>query len=139
MHWIPDDEDIAPCSTTDPEIWYPEKGANPHTTTDICCRCPLQYDCLQAAIDQNEDGIWGGAGEGARARLRIQLNREGRKLRHSDLPTKFVGPVRLTKEEVRDIVGEARMITGLSHEKYRRRYGQGLRLARQIIEKGSTP
>jgi WhiB family redox-sensing transcriptional regulator len=54
----------AVCAQTDPEPFFPEKGANGNQIAqakDVCASCPVQALCLDWAIDHHERyGIWGG-------------------------------------------------------------------------------
>lgn len=51
------------CATVDPELWFPEKPG-PNVSRDAiatCRRCPVRTQCLQAALDRNEEfGVFGG-------------------------------------------------------------------------------
>lgn len=58
------------CSQTDPEEWFPEKGANNAQARKICNECPLKDPCLQFALLNNEPyGIWGGKSSKARQKM----------------------------------------------------------------------
>lgn len=49
------------CAQTDPEAFFPDKGENPASAKDICRQCPVQIDCLDFAMRNNEPyGVWGG-------------------------------------------------------------------------------
>jgi WhiB family redox-sensing transcriptional regulator len=83
--------DIPLCSTTDPEMFFPQdievngklaagpKYHNLAAAKDLCSRCPLQVQCLQYAIRNSEIGIWGGTTEsqreGLRRSQRIRVNK----------------------------------------------------------------
>lgn len=57
MSW----HDQALCATTDPELWFPEKGESGRIAKQICGRCPVQAPCLTEAIATGErHGIRGG-------------------------------------------------------------------------------
>lgn len=62
----------AACAEVDPELWFPERGGGPAGDAKaICRRCPVQRDCLDWALDVNEEfGIWGGLSPSERAELR---------------------------------------------------------------------
>lgn len=50
-----------PCSQTDPEVWFPQKGGSTTLAKKVCNECPLKKPCLQFALLNNEPyGIWGG-------------------------------------------------------------------------------
>lgn len=54
------------CATTDPEIFFPEKGAKGQSTYVVnaarrmCAGCPYKQPCLEWAVEHDEMGIWGG-------------------------------------------------------------------------------
>lgn len=54
------------CATTDPEIFFPEKGAKGHSlyivraARRMCAGCPYKEPCLAWAVEHDEMGIWGG-------------------------------------------------------------------------------
>lgn len=64
-------KDRATCAQTDPEAFFPEKGGSTMDAKRICIHCPVQTQCLQAALDNDERfGIWGGYSERERRRLK---------------------------------------------------------------------
>jgi WhiB family redox-sensing transcriptional regulator len=79
------------CSTTDPEIFFPQdvefngrttaspKYHNLAAAKELCSKCPLQIQCLEYAIRNSEMGIWGGTTEsqreGLRRSRRIRVNK----------------------------------------------------------------
>lgn len=63
--------DRAVCAQTDPELFYPEKGGDAHTGRALCQSCPVAAECLDYALDNNEQfGIWGGLTAHDRRELR---------------------------------------------------------------------
>ena len=59
--------DQALCAQTDPEAFYPERGASHREAKNVCERCPVRPDCLDWAIKHGEsDGVWGGMGPAER-------------------------------------------------------------------------
>lgn len=54
------------CATTDPEIFFPEKGAKGQSlyvvaaARRMCATCPYKNPCLEWAVMHDEMGIWGG-------------------------------------------------------------------------------
>lgn len=54
------------CATTDPDIFFPEKGVKGQSiyiinaARKICGACPYKKPCLAWAVEKNEIGIWGG-------------------------------------------------------------------------------
>ena len=62
-----------PCAETDPEIYFPEKGCNGsevRLAINICKRCEFQAPCLEYALQEPQEGIWGGTTYQQRKRLR---------------------------------------------------------------------
>lgn len=61
----------AKCLDADPEAFFPEKGGSTREAKRICNACPVQDECLEWALDNEERfGIWGGMSERERRRLR---------------------------------------------------------------------
>jgi WhiB family redox-sensing transcriptional regulator len=67
------------CTQTDPDLFFPEKATASYTTIDgdrmshakaICGRCPVRPECLTWALDNHEEGIWGGTTTDERSRMR---------------------------------------------------------------------
>lgn len=75
-------DQIPLCSTTDPELFFPQeieyngrtaagpKYINLALAKEICSKCPLQLNCLEYAIRNSEIGVWGGTTETQRENLR---------------------------------------------------------------------
>lgn len=68
----------AVCRGTDPDLFFPV-GSTGHALTQIarakqvCGECPVRVDCLEYAIETNQDsGIWGGLDEEQRRAIRRQ-------------------------------------------------------------------
>ena len=62
--------DAAICSSVDPELFHPPKGASNIEAKRICGMCTVRQECLDYAITHNEiRGIWGGLSAGERHRL----------------------------------------------------------------------
>jgi WhiB family redox-sensing transcriptional regulator len=67
------------CRDTDPDLFFPV-GSTGYALVQIdrakrvCGECPVSQDCLQYAIDTNQDsGIWGGTSEEERRQIRRHL------------------------------------------------------------------
>lgn len=61
------------CAETDPEAFFPEKGASTREAKQICARCPVRAECLDGAIERGEKfGIWGGLTTQQRQKLRAR-------------------------------------------------------------------
>jgi WhiB family transcriptional regulator, redox-sensing transcriptional regulator len=66
------------CRDTDPELFFPV-GTTGYAllqiarAKEVCMQCPVRGDCLQYALETNQDsGIWGGTSEDERRILRRQ-------------------------------------------------------------------
>lgn len=58
------------CAQTDPEVFYPDNGEPVTEAKRVCARCPVNTQCLQWALANNERfGVWGGASERERRRM----------------------------------------------------------------------
>lgn len=45
----------------DPDVFYPPDGSRGTKARRICARCPVRAECLEYALDADEEfGIWGG-------------------------------------------------------------------------------
>ncbi len=67
------------CRDTDPDLFFPV-GTTGYALVQIdkakqvCDECPVHSDCLQYALDTNQDsGIWGGTSEEERRTMRRQF------------------------------------------------------------------
>lgn len=58
------------CATTDPEVFFPERGGASREAKRVCLGCGVREECLQWAIDNDErHGVWGGMSEHERKRF----------------------------------------------------------------------
>ena len=66
-------QEQALCAQTDPELWFPEKGSSTTDAKRICSRCPVEGECLDAALNgpygPERFGVWGNRSERERRRL----------------------------------------------------------------------
>ena len=66
--------DLAACTSTDPEAFFPEKiDENAMAAKRVCARCDVRAECLEFALAMpvTEDwGIWGGMSANSRRKLR---------------------------------------------------------------------
>jgi len=83
---MPDfDLNDALCAQTDPELFFPEKGGTAEPAKAICRQCPVQIQCLEWALKNNEQhGIWGGLS--ASERERLQKRRPPKRHRSMNIP-----------------------------------------------------
>lgn len=52
------------CAQTDPEVFFPEKGASSSIAKKICAMCDVSVQCRQSALENGERfGVWGGLSE----------------------------------------------------------------------------
>lgn len=70
---------LAICRDTDPDLFFPV-GTTGYALVqidrakEVCGECPVQSDCLEYALETNQDsGIWGGTSEEERRNLRRRL------------------------------------------------------------------
>lgn len=65
----------AVCASTDPAIFFPEKGESTRPAKLVCAGCEVRAECLAWALKNNERfGVYGGLSERERRRL---LRRRG--------------------------------------------------------------
>ena len=61
----------AACLGEDINLFFPPKERYEHHAKDICARCPVRLACLDWALGNHiEHGVYGGAGEAERRRMR---------------------------------------------------------------------
>ena len=72
IDWDFDDwRDSAACRDTDPDLFFPERGASTREAKEVCRGCVVREDCLEYALANGEKfGIWGGMSERERRRIR---------------------------------------------------------------------
>ncbi|OLT12960.1 hypothetical protein BJF79_03405 [Actinomadura sp. CNU-125] len=59
------------CAETDPDAFFPEKGASTRAAKNVCRGCEVRAECLEFALDTDQRfGIWGGTSEKERRALR---------------------------------------------------------------------
>lgn len=59
------------CKNMDPDIFFPVRGQSTAPAKAICAKCPVRIECLEHAIALSEKlGVWGGASERERRRIR---------------------------------------------------------------------
>ena len=65
------------CAQVDPELWFPEKGGSTREAKQLCARCPVHPECLAYALTNDERfGVWGGASERDRRRMKRTLSKQ---------------------------------------------------------------
>lgn len=77
----------ATCRDTDPELFFPigttgQALLQIAKAKSVCCECPVNVECLQFALETNQDtGIWGGTSEEERRQMRREQAAHERALR----------------------------------------------------------
>jgi WhiB family transcriptional regulator, redox-sensing transcriptional regulator len=77
----------AACSSSDPDLFFPIGDTGPavehaEAAKAVCRQCPVRLDCLEYALTSNQDaGVWGGATEEERRKLRRQRRFAGERPR----------------------------------------------------------
>jgi WhiB family transcriptional regulator, redox-sensing transcriptional regulator len=76
--------DQATCRDTDPELFFPigttgQALLQIAKAKSICCQCPVTVECLEFALETNQDtGIWGGNSEDERRHMRRTAAQQAR-------------------------------------------------------------
>ncbi len=76
---------LAACRDSDPTLFFPIGTTGPavdqiEAAKEICSSCMAQEDCLQYALESNQEaGVWGGYAEDERRRLRKRWLAERRR------------------------------------------------------------
>ena len=66
-------DEWALCLDLDPDLFFPERGANTEAARAICEFCIVRHDCLECSLGQGEKfGVWGGMTERERRQIRGQ-------------------------------------------------------------------
>lgn len=67
---------LSECRDSDPNLFFPVGSTGPAVeqiaaAKKICASCPVSEECLQYALETNQEaGVWGGYAEDERRRLR---------------------------------------------------------------------
>ena len=75
------------CRDTDPELFFPVGSTGQalqqiSEAKEVCCECTVKTECLEFAIETNQDcGIWGGTSEDERRNIRRQMAAQRRAAR----------------------------------------------------------
>lgn len=76
---------LSACRDSDPTLFFPIGTTGPaidqiEAAKEICASCLAQDDCLQYALESNQEaGVWGGYAEDERRRLRKRWLAERRR------------------------------------------------------------
>ncbi len=60
----------AACQGMDPKFFFMEHGGSDRPALAACFRCPVRYECMEYAVDNERYGIYGGTDARARKRAR---------------------------------------------------------------------
>lgn len=61
----------AACRNSDVEIFFPSSDEAAGAAKAVCATCPVREECLEWALaTRQQEGVWGGATEAERRRLR---------------------------------------------------------------------
>ncbi|MDH4116097.1 MAG: WhiB family transcriptional regulator [Acidimicrobiia bacterium] len=77
--------ELSACRDSDPTLFFPIGSTGPAIdqiteAKAICVQCSVQEDCLQYALESNQEaGVWGGYAEDERRRLRKRWLAERRR------------------------------------------------------------
>lgn len=77
------------CRDTDPELFFPigttgQALLQISRAKEVCCECPVKFECLDFAMETNQDtGIWGGTSEEERRQMRREVAARARAARIS--------------------------------------------------------
>lgn len=81
------DTDEALCTTTDPDAFFEETSSDALLfAVKLCKSCPVQQECLEAALSipyLDDYGVWGGTTRTQRRRMRITRNKQNKLSRGS--------------------------------------------------------
>lgn len=79
----------ATCRDTDPELFFPVGTTGQALlqiakAKSVCCQCPVHTQCLEFALETNQDtGIWGGTSEEERRQMRREAAARSRAMRNA--------------------------------------------------------
>lgn len=68
----------ARCAEIGGDLWFPEESCVGNDAKSICEGCPVQFECLETALENNEKfGIWGGLSPNQRKKIMRQRRLAG--------------------------------------------------------------
>jgi WhiB family redox-sensing transcriptional regulator len=86
---VSDWRELSACRDSDPDLFFPTGTTGLATdkirhSVAICSACAMQEECLQYALETNQEaGVWGGYAEDDRRRLRKRWLAERRRQRQA--------------------------------------------------------
>lgn len=66
------------CRGLDPSIFISERGVDSTSAKKVCVGCPVTDECLEYALEENEDGVWGATSERDRRKIRRERAQQRR-------------------------------------------------------------
>jgi WhiB family redox-sensing transcriptional regulator len=55
------EEELLPCRSNDPELFFAESPSDVELAKALCVECPVRAACLAGALERREPwGVWGG-------------------------------------------------------------------------------
>ena len=82
---------LSTCRDTDPELFFPVGTTGQALlqiakAKSVCCQCPVTTECLEFALETNQDtGIWGGTSEEERRQIRREAAARARAQRTASI------------------------------------------------------
>ena len=82
---LTDWRELSACRDSEPDLFFPVGTTGPavqqiERAKQICSACPVSEECLQYALESNQEaGVWGGYQEDDRRRLRKRWLAERRR------------------------------------------------------------
>ena len=66
----------AACRDLDVDLFFPDAESESGPALEVCAGCPVREACLDFALrTRQHDGVWGGATETERKRIRRRMGR----------------------------------------------------------------
>lgn len=78
LNAIDDEGGVVPCQQW-PDLFFPDKGGTSEPAKELCQGCPVMLQCLEYALQSNEEfGVWGGTTFRERKRIKQNARRAAR-------------------------------------------------------------
>jgi WhiB family redox-sensing transcriptional regulator len=85
---------LGKCKDMDPTLFFPSDGVGVLAAQRVCAECNVRSPCLEyALVNKIGEGVWGGASERQRKRLRGQRRRQSTSSAHQRSPERPKVPV----------------------------------------------
>jgi WhiB family transcriptional regulator, redox-sensing transcriptional regulator len=66
----------ASCAGMGPAAFFPAPGESVAPARELCPECPVRADCLNHALEHDEQGWWAGTSERERRKMRRAMTRD---------------------------------------------------------------